>query len=220
MTFRSSPCWGLLLPTLWLAWGNFAVARTITITAEASDRIACISASVPRMSWAPIQHGPGIFDTAQQLQFRPGMALLIRFPLDTLPVGQRIVKAELSLHVQYAGGTSRLQVRRLLAEWGLGVCHQYRRTHPDKVEWSQPGGRGAGTDRAARDSALFVLKEVGDYSVDVTEDVELWYTGGAANRGWILTGENEQATVYLASPYSPNTGHAKQWKLQITFEPE
>ena len=194
-------------------------ARTLTLTADDCDQIACLSAAVPRMSWAVCQHGRGIFNTSHQLQLQPNMAVLLRFPLDKIPPGQRILKAEMSLHVQLVGG-GRVQVRRLLTDWGEGVCHQFKRTYPDKVEWSQVGARGAGTDRVAKDTVVLPLRALGDDTGDVTEDVELWYTQGAKNFGWILTLENEQGSVYLASPYAPGTNEGKQWKLQITFEPE
>ena len=54
----------------------------------------------------------------------------------------------------------------------------------------------------------------------VTEDIELWYTGAAANRGWILTMEENTGPVYLYAPYGPHHGGAQRWKLQITYEPK
>jgi hypothetical protein len=196
-------------------------ARTITLTAEDCDAMASISANAPRLSWAMGPGSGGIFNSQPHLYWDPKIALLMRFPInDLIPKGQRITKAELTTGPNYISGTANIQVRRLLAEWGTGVCHEYRMTYPKKVEWSQPGGRGATTDRAAKDSAVFKFTKIGEQSVDVTEDIELWYTGGAANRGWIFTHESNTGTVYLPSPYSPQVGGAKLWKLQITFEPQ
>jgi hypothetical protein len=56
--------------------------------------------------------------------------------------------------------------------------------------------------------------------VDVTEDVELWYTNAVSNRGWILAIENQSGPFYSPSPYSPRYNSGKRWKLQITFEPQ
>ena len=196
-------------------------AKTLVITLDESDQIACISAKAPRMSWATWDFGKGVFDSAHQVQFRGGIGVIIRFPLESIPKGQRILKAELTTSALYVEGAStRIQVRRMLADWGAGVCHSFRRTYPEKQEWAQPGGRGAGVDRAAKDSAVLEFKAVGESTVDITEDVELWYTGGAANRGWMLPLENEQQNIYLASPYGPNQDSGKKWKLQITYEPE
>ena len=206
-----------------MLFAAFADARTITLTAESCDQMACLSANAPRLSWAMIQSGPGVFNAHPQFQFSGKQALLMRFPFtDIIPKGQRITKAEFTINPTYLAGTAaHVQIRRVLAEWGTGVCHQYRLTHPQKLEWSQPGGRGAGTDRAAKDTALIKVTKVGEYTVDVTEDVELWYTGASANRGWILTLEKDGEHIYLPSPYTVGyVGGAKAWKMQITFEPQ
>lgn len=198
-------------------------ARTITITAEDCNQMACISANLPRLSWAMIQHAPGVVNTQPQIHFGGKQALLMRFPItDIIPKGQRITKAEFTIAPTYMGGASAsVHVRRLVAEWGTGVCHEYRMTHPQKVEWAQPGGRGAATDRANKDSAVFKITKAGEYTVDVTEDLELWYTGGTVNRGWILTLERDGEIIYLQSPYTVGyLGGGKSWKVQITFEPQ
>jgi hypothetical protein len=196
-------------------------ARTITLTAEDCDQMAAISSQAPRLSWAITQPGPGVFNTQPDLQWNSNIAVLLRFPFtEKIPTGQRITKADLTLNPSYLAGAPELHVRRILAEWGTGVCHQYRMMYPQKLEWTQPGGRGAATDCHTRSSAVFKFAKVVEHTVDLTEDVELWYTGAATNRGWILTIENPGTHVYLPSPYSPITGGSKHWKLQITFEPK
>jgi hypothetical protein len=202
---------------------NALSARTVTLTAEDCDQMAAISALAPRLSWAMVQPNTGVFNTQPQMQWHGKMALLMRFPFtELIPKGQRITKAEMSIAPTYlAGGVPEVHVRRILAEWGTGVCHLYRRTYPEKVEWAQPGGRGAATDRAAKDSAVFKFAKIGEQTVDLTEDVELWYTGAAANRGWIMTLEPDGTHIYLPSPYTlEHLGGGKQWKLQVTFEPQ
>jgi hypothetical protein len=194
-------------------------ARTITLTAEDCDRMACTTAKSPRSSLAFCQMAPGVFDTAHELQLYQGMALLIRFPLDAIPKGQRITKAELTVRATNLDGNPKLHVCRVLAEWGAGVCHRYRMTYPQKLEWATPGARGAATDRAARDTALIQVQAKTEYTVDVTEDIELWYTGAAPNRGWVMDMEGGYS-LYLPSPYSPLKGSAKEWKLRITYEPQ
>jgi hypothetical protein len=191
-------------------------ARTITLTAEDADQMAVISAQAPRLSWAAVRHGPGAFHAGPQLQMFQRSAVLIRIPLEQIPPGQRIIKAELTLKAEHVDGPVRLDLRRLTADWGHGVCHLYRRAYPRKEEWAQPGGRGPG-DRADRAAPLH-FKAVGEQTVDVTEDIDLWYTGAAANRGWILSFESGYS-VYFRSPYWPATDGAKEWKLRITFEP-
>jgi hypothetical protein len=199
-----------------LAAGPLA-ARTITLTAEDSDLMAVTSAQAPRASWAA-RLTPGVLDTTQGLQMFQEMTLLIRFPLDKLPRGQRITRAELTLKSQHKDGEPTLHLRRVLAEWGPGVCHLYRMTLPQKVKWAQPGARGGASDLANKETAKLRVQALGEHTLDVTEDVELWYTGAAANRGWALWQEGAYA-IYFPSPYNPQLGTGAEWKLRITFEP-
>jgi hypothetical protein len=194
-------------------------ARTITLTAEDCDQIAVLSPVAPRVSWGVTRHAAGVFDTTHQLQLYQNTTLLIRFPLDKIPKGQRITKAELTFKAEYKDGEPKAQLRRVLAEWGPGVCHLYRMTYPKKVEWAQPGGRGGATDIASKVTATVLVQALREYTVDVTEDVELWYTGAAANRGWSLWQDTAYA-LYLPSPYNPHSDSARLWKLRITYEPQ
>ena len=213
---RSAACLTMLL----LLAGSLD-ARTVTLTAEDCDQMAALSPRAPRLSWACLLVGEKSYYTENQVQLHADMALLMRFSLARIPPKQRITKAEFSMPVAYlGGGLCEISVRRLVADWGLGVCHLYRRTHPEKIEWTKPGGRGASTDRANKDSAVFRFDKVGEYTVDVTEDVELWYTGAVPNRGWILAFENQAGPAYTHSPYSPQYGGGKKWKLQVTYEPQ
>ena len=218
-----APCsrYGLMSICLFLVIVEALSARTITLTGEDLDEMAVLSAKTPRQSWASMLSATGVNNAEGSVLFFSDMAILLRFPVDqVIPKGQRITKAELSLEAYYLGGTlSEIHVRRLLAEWGTGVCHQYRMTYPKKIEWTQAGGRGGGTDRANKDTGVFKIPKVGEYTVDVTEDIDLWYTGGAVNRGWILAIEQNTGPVYLYAPYGPHDGASKKWKLQITFEP-
>ena len=70
-----------------------------------------------------------------------------------------------------------------------------------------------------QNSAVFKIAKVAEQTVDLTEDVELWYTGAVPNRGWSFVMEND-AHVYLPSPGEPYGGGGKQWKLMVTFEPK
>src|SRR5262249_55197897 len=148
-------------------------ARTISLTTEDADEMASISALAPRLSWVMGPANP-VQNTQPTLYWSHSIALLVRFPVKHLiPQGQRIRKAELMLHSTYVAGKPEVHVRRLVTEWGTGVCHQYRMTYPMKVEWSQPGGRG-NADRNNKDSAVLKFEKVGDQTADVTEDIELW----------------------------------------------
>ena len=196
-------------------------ARTITLTAEDCDQMAVISSQAPRLSWAIHAYSPGVYNSQAHFYWYAEKTILMRFPIaDVIPKGQRITRAELTIAPYYISGVPEIHVRRVLAEWGNGVCHQYRMVQPQKVEWTQPGGRGAATDRANKNSAVIKIAKPVEQTADLTEDVELWYTGAAVNRGWILTQENAAAVPFLPPPYSQHEGSARQWKLQITFEPK
>jgi hypothetical protein len=191
-----------------------ASARTITLTADDCDQMAVISETHPRLGWAVSQMGPGVYETYQQLNLFPDMAILMRFPLDSIPRGQRITKAEFSFPVVYVGNTREIHLRRLLTEWGTGVCHAYRVAHPKKREWAKPGAKGITSDRANKPSAVFRLEKPGTYTADVTEDAELWYTRAVPNRGWVIS--LDEGGAYFTAFY-PN---GSNWKLQITYEPQ
>jgi hypothetical protein len=221
LSFLAQPrCFlGLFLPFL---LATPLQARTITLTAEDCDQMAAISALAPRVSWAMHRLNENGYNSQDQLVWSNQVSLLMRFPFSELiPKDQRITKAELTIPAAaLLGGVPEIHVRRILAEWGTGVCHKYRMVHPQKVEWAEPGGRGNSTDRANKSSAVFKIADMmAEQTVNLTEDVELWYSGAVANRGWIFTMEND-ATLYLPSPYAPYGGSGKRWKLVITFEPK
>jgi len=207
-----------MLPVLLICWFGAAApghAKTIMMTDEETDQLAAIAAEAPRLSWAGYESAPGVWNISL-LDLYPNRGLLIRFPLDKIPRRQRITKAEFIVPIDYVYGNNeaRLYVRRLLAEWGPGVCHLYRTTLPKPIEWKVPGAKGSGSDRVARGQ---VLKPVaGEMTINVTEDVELWYSGVVRNHGWILS--NDDAAMIRMGPWA--FGGRGRWKLRITYEPE
>jgi hypothetical protein len=213
----TSPRTMLLSAALLLIAAGLLPARTITLTADDCDKMAVISAKAPRLGWAPMQMSPGVYTTYNQIHLFHDGAILLRFPLNKIPKKQRITKAEFTIPVTYRAGVKQhLQVHRLLPEWGTGTCWQYRLCYPKKVEWAEPGARGVTSDRANKLSAVFKIANVGEATVDVTQDIELWYTGAVANRGWVLSLDDPGSILYVGNCYPAGTG----WKLQITFEPE
>jgi len=198
-------------------WCLPAAARTILLNAEDCDRMAGIAESAPRLSWAMARYGDGVFHNSQ-VSLSQESALLLRFSLDKVPAGQRIVHAELIVPVSAWGGNEpRFYLWRLLADWGPGVCYLYRSTRPEYTEWTKPGARGISSDRATRPTDIVRGADPGDVVINVTEDVGLWYGGGAPNHGWLFTVEDPGVAVTLASPAwaAPET-----WTLRITYEPE
>jgi hypothetical protein len=204
---------------LLIAFTQSASARTIVLTDQDCEQMAAISADAPRMSWAATVYGAPAEFSNHVIDLTPKQAFLIRYPLDSIPRGQRITKAEWIIpymQVSPAGGV-RVQVRRLLKDWGAGVSYQSRMTRPQRGDWHTPGARGLGQDRAAEATATATIKGVGEQIFNVTEDVELWYAGAAPNHGWVLSAEDQEVFVRLRSPFY---GYPKSWRLRITFEPE
>ena len=193
-------------------------ARTIELSDFDCDRMGVISPQAPRSSWAMTELGPGEFTTTL-LDLRAERAFLVRFPLTRIPEGQRIARAEWIVPVDLISSVAevKLHVRRVLGEWGPGVCYDFRTQRPKPIKWNQPGAKGVSTDRASQPSAVVTVPGSGELTINVTEDVELWYSGVAENQGWIVTVEDPTALVRLGSPLWSGQG---KYKLRITYEPE
>jgi len=178
--------------------------------------MACIHADHPRSSWAGWDRGDGYFGTGE-FAVSPQGGVLLQFPLDRIPKGQRIVNAELQVPVHYCGGDgTKLFVWRLLAGWGKGVSHLNRQVRPATNSWSVAGARGPGVDHALAPTRMAKLKGGGEnVRLDVTGDVQLWTRGGTPNHGWLITTEDEGSWAYLLPSLA-----GYRWTLRITYEPE
>lgn len=199
-------------------WAAPVAARTMTLTGGDCEDVAILNSDVPRMSYGVVIDN-GVVRADHNLRLYNNTAVLLRYPIERIPQGQRITKAELTLTVNYLyANSNEIAVRRLLSPWGAGVCHDFRQAFPEKLPWAEPGARGDGKDRVAKPSAVFKVEKIAEYTIDVTEDIDLWYTGGAVNRGWIVTAD--VGGIHLLPPYSPSFGGSNQWRLRITHEPE
>jgi hypothetical protein len=211
---------GLVVALLLLAT-TAVPARTIVVTDEDCERIAIIDAKSPNLSWAGYAIDRGVYTNQYQLLLTGERAMLICFPIDKIPKDQKITKAELIVPVYYLDGEQRLQFRRIVADWGAGVCHQYRTVRPEKREWAKPGAGDTKAD-AVTSSILRLkgpIRGQADQTVNVTEDVELWYSGAAANHGWRIVQELDGGPFYLMSPVANYPAGRGTWKLRITYEP-
>lgn len=196
-----------------------AYSRTIILDANDCDLMGAISAASARFSWAmyPSVAGGDVFYCTANVVLSPETSLLLRFPLSAIPAGHRIAHAELLMPVHtWAGNDPRFFLWRLLADWGAGVSYLYRRTKPETVEWEKPGARGQSSDRATQPTDVIRIVKLGEVSVNVTEDVEVWYTGAAPNNGWLVTVEDPGVQVTILSPI---WNAPAEWKLRITYEP-
>lgn len=193
-------------------------AKTIVLTDADCELMAAISSDAPKMSWAAVPNGNGEFGN-HQVDLTPKSSFLIRYPLEKIPPKQRITKAEWVVpYAQVHPPTGvKMQVRRLLKDWGSGVSHQYRMIRPQRLEWHTPGAMGLGQDRAVKATASASIKGMGEHTFNVTEDVELWYSGAAPNYGWQLATDEQMSWFRAQSPFWQGP---KAWKLRITYEPE
>ncbi len=203
---------------LLILMSSTASAKTIVLTDADCELMAAISEDAPRMSWAAVVNANGEYGN-HQIDLTPKTSFLIRYPLERIPPGQRITKAEWMVpYVQVYPPTGvRVQVRRILQGWGAGVSHQYRITRPNRLEWHTPGALGLGQDRAVKATAAASIQGAGEHTFNVTEDVELWYSGTVPNFGWQIT--TDEAMGWFRT-HSLFWNGAKQWKLRITYEPQ
>ncbi len=190
------------------------MARTVTIKAQAIDAFAALSDKFPHNGWAAYQVS-ATFAVSNPLLTAPTTSYLVRYSFDQIPKGQRITRAEWVIPAS-PQSVSTISVWRLFAEWGLGVCHQYRMTYPEKLEWSVAGANGKSVDRATNPTGSGKFgKGTSLVTINVTQDVELWYSGATPNRGWLLTFDSSSV---LLSP--THTVERFKWELHITYEPE
>ena len=190
-----------------------ASARTITLKPDALDAFATLSESHPRNGWAAQEAEPALFLSNLPVG-TPGTSFLLRYSFDQIPKGNRITHAEWIIPCRPPSATT-VNVWRVIADWGIGVCHQYRMAYPKRIEWSVPGARGKSVDRATKPTGTGKFgPDAPQLAINVTQDVELWHTGAAPNRGWLLTFDS--ACILL----SPTHAERKQWQLRITYEPE
>jgi hypothetical protein len=197
-----------------------AQARTLDVLDEDCERIAALSAEAPKLGWAVdhLPHRVG-YTTTNGIGLRTGKALLICFPLDKIPKGQRIRSAELQVPVWGCEGAGRITVRRILGNWGPGVCHLYRMIRPKRVEWAKPGARGVGNDCATKPTVTLDVTDKGHKSVNVFKDVEMWYNGDAANNGWLITADDRGTHINLMCPVSEYPEGRGVWKLSVEYVP-
>jgi hypothetical protein len=187
-------------------------ARTVTLKPEALDAFAVLSEANTINGWAAYNYDYTRY-TGDVPGGGPATSYLLRYSLDQIPKGMRITHAEWT--IAHNVSSANVNVWRVLADWGPGVCFQYRATWPQKLEWSVPGAKGKSTDRATNPTATGQFVNGQLLTVNVTQDVEMWYNGAAPNRGWLVTFDS------FALLHSPtHGGHRTKWQLTITYEPE
>ena len=191
---------------------TLAPARTITLKPDALDAFAVLAENHPRNGWAAQPIDASLYLSNPPLAAH-NTSFIVRYSFAQLPPGQRITHAEWIIPGG-AAAAGTVTVWRVIADWGIGVCHQLRMGYPKPLPWSVPGARGKSIDRATKPTGSGKFTAAPQVTVNVTQDVELWHTGAAPNRGWLLTFDSASLLV------SPTHGGRGQWQLRITYEPE
>ncbi len=192
-------------------------AATIELKGGSATRMALIDQQATKLSWAGGGRGREPY-TNTELAVWPGRNFLMAFDLGQIPAGQRIVQAELRVPLSRVSGTApRLFLWRMVAGWGTGVCWEARQRYPEVAGWVVPGGLAPGLDRSVVPSVVAGELSVGELTLNVTDDVALWYAGVSPNHGWMFTADDPGVALFMRPPF---WDAASAWSLQLTYEPE
>ncbi|MCP4198969.1 MAG: DNRLRE domain-containing protein, partial [Proteobacteria bacterium] len=138
------------------------------------------------------------------------------FPLDDIPVGSSILKAELTLNTisRSNQNSMRLQVQRLNRSWDESSLTWVQAGADEN--WMQAGAKAVPDDRAAEIFGDTALADVSAFSVDVTSLLQAWVQQAYANHGLLLHGESGGSVQYnFASREHPDTAVHPQ--LVVTY---
>jgi hypothetical protein len=210
---------GLAVVALMLALHvSYAAARTIILEGDKINAAASLDALAPRQGMS-FSQAWGQVRINSQIYLAQSRNMLVRFSLDDIPPKHRIAYAELVLNITSFSGTEpRFYLWRMVADWGVGACHDYRMIDGDKkTEWARKGAGNVGIDRAARPTDVVRFTENGEVIINVTGDVELWHRGAAPNNGWLLSVEDPGVALTFRSPLWDGQ---PDWRLRVTYEPE
>jgi DUF971 family protein len=164
----------------------------------------------------------GSLEVGNVSNFYDKMRSLMKFDISSIPAGQKIDSAVLHLFIDGGSNPSTAYVYRGLEAWlGAEACWNRRSgTAEVPVYWNAAnlldGPMNDGVAFASMPTASATV--AGQYTwsnLDVLEDVRAWYTGTAANCGWMI----KNAAVDESDP-------AKYWRmstdyswLEITYSP-
>jgi len=178
------------------------VEQTVTLTADRDNSVFS--------EFAGNSNGAGDLFAGQILNSPAIRRALIHFDVSSIPAGSQINSAAVTLEVTKVGpatgGDFTFGLHRLTRDWGEGNSAGLGQGAPaedgestweeakfNQEAWAEPGG-----DFIAADSASRVVGNLGSYiwtSTGLAEDVQLWLDQPGTRFGWILRGEETQASA-------------------------
>jgi len=220
--------WARILAFIFLlGWGAVARADSAAIPARADNTLF-------RNSTGAISNGsgPAFFVGANsQLNTRRGV---ISFAVaDSIPAGSKIIGIELRLHVSNVSNTTPrvIAIHNLENAWGEGSSSSaggsgapadtgdatwLHTFYPDDF-WVEPGG-----DFTVDTLATASVSDTGFYSwssTDMVSAVQLWLDQPDLNFGWLLQGEEDEASSAKRIDSREVATWALRPVLTIEFEP-
>ncbi len=154
--------------------------------------------------------GDGVFDVATNKPSKDRRGIL-RFDLTGIPLGARIVSAELTLMLKVSSGSAvPMAVRRLRQDWKhLEVTWNERQ---NGAYWTQAGGDPELTTVSR--ASVGPAKDT-RYSWDVTDMVAAWVAGDYANNGLLVAGADLTASEEFYSREENDA--ARRPQLNVTY---
>jgi hypothetical protein len=217
----------------WSAEDSFrdtgSAVSTITLTGPAVTE----ECTIGNGAWSTSNTGGSPIDFAVGSYVSAGIKgrSLIRWDLDSIPAGSRIISAEMSLYCyedDYGTDSITINAFRLLRPWIEGTQLSADRNFdtPPSCCWIEYGnnvpwgsaGADASTDRSFAITSSATGSGTGWYTFDVTDAVEYWLNGSWANNGLILISSNEAVhdfKYFTSSESSKTTQHPR---LVVTYE--
>ncbi|MDJ0709612.1 MAG: DNRLRE domain-containing protein [Woeseiaceae bacterium] len=140
------------------------------------------------------QNNGGSADLASNSQTSGLLRTLLQFDLASLPIGARVLSAELQLNLEQSlGAADTVQVHRITQSWSESGVTWISRDGGD--DWSTPGG-----DYDPSPAGSFTADAIGFVTVDIHQLVQQWVNGTAENHGLMLlsqsaSGDNRKTYV-------------------------
>ncbi|MDJ0793003.1 MAG: DNRLRE domain-containing protein [Woeseiaceae bacterium] len=154
-------------------------------------------------------------DLASNSQTSELLRTLLQFDLARLPVGARVLSAELQLNLEQSlGAADTVSVHRITRSWSENGVTWISRD--GSTDWSTPGG-----DFDPSPAGSFTADAIGFVTVDIRRLVQEWADGTAENHGLMLlspsaSGDNQK--TYVSSDDGANSSLHPKLTIEYACE--